>query len=186
MHEITPVARQQLLEIARRAITAGLDGQHWQPKAEDTDPNLREPGCSFVTLHKQGFLRGCIGALSAYQPLYEDVAEHAFAAAFSDPRFPPLDASEIDQLHIEISLLSPEQPIAFRNKAHLLNQLRPGIDGLTIRSGGHQATFLPAVWQQLPQAEDFLQHLLKKAGLPQDSWPDNLQAWRYTTEQFGE
>ncbi|BFM14931.1 hypothetical protein R50073_11140 [Maricurvus nonylphenolicus] len=183
---MTPTEQQQLLDIARQSIAAGLHGKHWHPKAEDTDPSLREQGCSFVTLHKQGFLRGCIGALTAYQPLYEDVAEHAFAAAFSDPRFPPLDESELDQLHIEISLLSPEEPIEFRNKAHLLNQLRPGIDGLTIRSGSHQATFLPAVWQQLPAPEVFLQHLFKKAGIAMDSWPENLQAWRYTTEQFGE
>jgi AmmeMemoRadiSam system protein A len=131
-----------------------------------------------------GELRGCIGSLEAYRPLVEDVAHNAYAAAFSDPRFTPLSETELIDVEFHISVLTPAAPMHFESEADLLSQLRPGIDGLVLEDAGHRGTFLPSVWESLPDAAQFLQHLKMKAGLPADYWSDNLKVSRYTSESF--
>ncbi len=139
-----------------------------------------------MTLETGGQLRGCIGALVARQPLVQDVAAHAFAAAFEDPRFPELREDEFPKLDIHISVLSPPEPLSFSSEAELLAQLRPGVDGLIIQFRHYRATFLPAVWEQLPDPYVFLAQLKQKAGLPLDFWSPELSAERYTAEYFGD
>jgi AmmeMemoRadiSam system protein A len=152
----------------------------------DYAPALQASRAAFVTLHQHGQLRGCIGHLEAVQPLVQDVAENAFAAAFRDPRFPPVGASELDALHIEISVLTPPQPMQFSSEADLLAQIEPGRDGLILVEGRARGTFLPSVWASLPQPEAFLRHLKLKAGLPQGHWSPEIRISRYRTESFSE
>ena len=183
--------RQGLLLLARRSIRHGLDTGAALPVDLTTQPEaLRADGAAFVTLHLGGALRGCIGHLEPIQPLASDVADNAFAAAFRDPRFPPVCDAEFDDLHIEISVLTPSQPITFDSEDELLAALRPGIDGVILAETGtggeRRGTFLPSVWEQLPQPRDFLRHLKLKAGLSPDHWSDQIRAWRYGTEAFGE
>jgi AmmeMemoRadiSam system protein A len=183
--------RHRLLGIARASLRHGLDtGRPYQPDLEALPDRLRERRAAFVTLHLHGALRGCIGHLEAIEPLALDVADNAFAAAFRDPRFPPLSAAEFDPLHIELSILTPAKELQFASEAELLALLTPGVDGLILAdegvAAGHRGTFLPSVWEQLPDATEFLRHLKRKAGLPPDHWSDHLRAWRYRTESFGE
>ncbi len=139
---------------------------------------------SFVTLEINQQLRGCIGSLQAHRPLITDIIQNAKAAAFSDPRFPMVTLKEYPQLSYHISLLNPPQPLMVESEQDLLNKLQPNIDGLILQAGHHKATFLPTVWQQLPKAKDFWQHLKHKAGLPMDYWSDSIELQRYTTESF--
>lgn len=172
-----------LLAIARAAIARALG----LPAAEPAAPAwLDTPGASFVTLTRHGELRGCIGSLEAWRPLGEDVAANARAAAFNDPRFPPLTAAEFPDTRIEVSLLSRPEPMHFVNEASALAQLRPEIDGVILEYGRHRATFLPQVWEQLPLPRQFLAQLKLKAGLPPDFWSDELRLSRYTVEKFKE
>lgn len=174
-----------LHQIAREAVEYRL--RHGDELPVDTaryPRPLREPGASFVTLQIRGELRGCIGSLQAYQPLVEDVAHNACAAAFSDPRFPPLSPQELPALEYHISILSAAEPIQFASEADLLRQIRPGVDGLILEDGRHRGTFLPTVWESLPDAVQFFQQLKLKAGLPADYWSDSLTVSRYTTESF--
>ncbi|MFP3873532.1 MAG: AmmeMemoRadiSam system protein A [Thiohalophilus sp.] len=177
--------RRQLLAIARQSIQHGL--QHGRPLSVDPgdyDETLQHPGASFVTLTLNRQLRGCIGSLEAHRPLVIDVAENAFAAAFRDPRFAPLRADEFPSLEYHISLLNPAEPLQFRDEVDLLKQLRPHVDGLVLEERGHRGTFLPAVWESLPEPEQFWQHLKLKAGLPADYWSDTLKVSRYTVEDI--
>jgi len=120
--------------------------------------------------------------LEACRPLVEDVAENAVAAAFHDPRFPPLSRDEFDDLKISISVLSPPEEMSFSSEADLLSQIRPGIDGLILQEGFQKGTFLPSVWEELPETEMFFEHLKLKAGLPAGYWSDTLRVFRYTAE----
>ncbi|MCF6218641.1 MAG: AmmeMemoRadiSam system protein A [Gammaproteobacteria bacterium] len=175
-------AKQQLLSLARESITCGL--QRHQPatvKLDDYPAALQQRGASFVTLEKQGMLRGCIGTLEAYRPLAIDVAENAFAAAFRDPRFPPVQADELSDLQLHISLLTPPEPLPVKDQAELLRRLQPGIDGLILHEGNLRATFLPSVWESLPEPRQFLAQLKLKAGLPADYWSETLHFERYKT-----
>ena len=181
-----PEARRTLLTLARDSIDHGLaHGTPLHPDAATLPTGLCEKRASFVTLHLDGRLRGCIGSLEARRALAEDVAENAFAAAFRDPRFPPLGRVEAPRLELEISVLSPAQPMRFTSEADLLGQLRPGVDGLILSDQGRRGTFLPSVWSQLPEPGDFLAHLKRKAGLPGGHWSATLEVARYTTESFG-
>lgn len=174
-----------LLRLALASIESGLEtGAPLQVKPDNSLPAVSKPGASFVTLKRDGELRGCIGSLAPVNSLLEDVANNAFAAAFRDPRFPALTPAELQELEIGISVLGPTTPIKFGNEAELLGLLRPGIDGLVLREGNHRGTFLPAVWESLPKPADFLGHLKQKAGLPEDYWSDNLEIERYTTQSF--
>jgi len=175
-----------LLDLAKKSILHGL--QTGKPLAVDLaglPQELLDVRATFVTLHKQGELRGCIGMLKAVRPLAEDIAENAFAAAFRDHRFPPLTAEEFEQLEIHLSILTTPEPIAFRSEEDLLAQLRPGVDGMIIEEGARRGTFLPAVWETLPNPKQFLRHLKQKAGLPADYWSDTLKFYRYQAEGIG-
>lgn len=185
--ELDPDQRRTLLELARRSIACGLEqGRPLDVNPAKHDAALQVRRAAFVTLHKGGQLRGCIGHLEAMQPLVRDVVENAFAAAFRDRRFPPVNRAELDALHIEISVLSPSAPMAFTSEADLLSQIEPGRDGLILEDGYARGTFLPSVWESLPDPADFLQHLKRKAGLPPDHWSDSLRISRYRTESFAE
>ena len=183
---IEPAQRDTLLGVAAASIRHGLQhGEPLIPEARDFPAPLQRPGASFVTLTQDGRLRGCIGSLQALRPLVKDVAANAFAAAFSDPRFPALSAAEYPGLTLAISVLSPAEPMHFSSEADLIAQLRPGIDGLILEDGaGHRGTFLPSVWETLPQPTEFLRQLKIKAGLPPDYWSDSLRVHRYHTESF--
>lgn len=172
-----------LLRLARNAIGESF-GVAPQPVAER--PEWRQPGASFVTLARHGELRGCIGSLEAWRPLAEDVAANARAAAFRDPRFAPLTAGELAGIRVEVSLLTPPQPLPWRDEADALAQLQPHIDGVILSAGRHRATFLPQVWEQLPDPADFLAHLKRKAGLAADYWGSDLRLERYTVEKWRE
>ena len=179
--------RAALLDVARASIRHGLrHGQALEVDPADYPETLRPLRATFVTLETGGQLRGCIGALVARQPLVQDVAAHAFAAAFEDPRFPELREDEFPKLDIHISVLSPPDPLSFSSEEALLAQLRPGVDGLIIQFRHYRATFLPAVWEQLPDPYVFLAQLKQKAGLPLDFWSPELSAERYTAEYFGD
>ena len=178
----------RLLSIARRSIEHGLaTGRAMPLSMQDMPKALREPGAAFVSLHDaRGQLRGCIGTLEAYRPLAEDVAENAWAAASRDPRFPPLSASELSGVTLHVSRLTTPVPIAARSRAELVQRLRPGRDGLVLEDRGRRATFVPDVWQGLPDAEEFVAQLWKKAGLPPDHWSPTARAWRYEARSVGE
>ena len=177
--------KQILLDIAARSIRHGLDRGHaLKVNLHDYPAPLREQRASFVTLHINEELRGCIGMLQAIRPLVEDVAENAYAAAFRDPRFPALREDEYGQLHYHISVLNPAEPIQFSDEQDLLRQLRPGVDGLILEDGKFRGTFLPSVWESLAEPVSFLQHLKQKAGLSANYWSDSLQVQRYTVEDI--
>ena len=175
--------RQRMLQLARQAIQS-----HWTPDATVpvtlTNGNL-QLGC-FVTLHKQGDLRGCIGTLEQDMPLQEAIPYFARAAAFQDPRFPPLSAKELTDCTLSISLLSEREPLPAATREELLAALIPFTDGLWLSDGYHRATFLPAVWRQLPDKNDFLHHLLLKGGWSPQGWPAQMKAWRYHSIEFSE
>jgi AmmeMemoRadiSam system protein A len=154
--------------------------------AEHPEPWLDEPGATFVTLRRGLELRGCVGSIRAYRPLREDVRSNARAAAFSDTRFPPLERGELDEIHLEVSLLSEPEILPVRGQDEALRALRPGIDGVILECGEYRATFLPQVWDQLPDARTFLAQLKRKAGLPPGDWHPDLQLWRYTVTHWEE
>ena len=145
----------------------------------------QKTGC-FVTLRKHGELRGCIGTLEQDMPLQQSIPYFARAAAFQDPRFPPLTKDELADCVISISLLSEREPIPAGSKEELLAALTPFTDGLWLSDGYHRATFLPAVWRELPDKHDFIQHLLRKGGWSPLGWPAQMKAWRYKSIEFSE
>jgi len=174
-----------LLETAKRAIKFGLTESSTLPiDAEDFEPALQEFRASFVTLHLKGALRGCIGTLEAYQPLIIDVAENAFNAAFKDPRFSALNSKEFPHLDYHISILTPPSALIIDSEADLLNQLRPNIDGIIIKEGMKRGTFLPSVWEQLPDKKSFLTQLKLKAGFSPNYWSNNITIERYEVDSF--
>jgi uncharacterized protein len=177
--------RQTLLDLARYSIAQGLvTGKALIINSQDYDPQLQQQRACFVTLNQNQQLRGCIGSLQASRSLVVDVSENAYAAAFRDPRFQPVNQSELDSLKISISVLTPAEKMNFHSEQDLINQLKPGIDGLILKQGNLRGTFLPSVWEQLPSAEEFLQHLKLKAGLPAHYWSDSLQVSRYSAEKI--
>lgn len=178
-------AKQILRDIARASIRHGLAyGRALAINPAELPAALQQKAATFVTLEIGGELRGCIGTLEAQRPLAADVAENAFRAAFNDSRFPPLARNEEDQLAIHISVLSPPVLMRVRDEADLLRQLRPGIDGIVLTEGTRRGTFLPGVWEQLPEPRNFLAHLKQKAGLPADYWSPAIRVERYTCEAF--
>ncbi len=182
---LTKEEQQVCHQVARDSIEYGLlHGKKLTVNTDEYPQPLQQKYASFVTLHIDSVLRGCIGALEAYQPLINDISEHAFAAAFSDPRFPALTNNEFDFIDIEISVLGKPEPVMFEDEEDLLNKIRPGIDGLILESGYHRGTFLPSVWEQLPEKNDFFQHLKMKAGLATDWWDNNAKVSRYETFSF--
>ncbi len=175
---------QIVLAIARTAIEEALRiGDLLSPPAA---PWLREHGSSFVTLRRKGELRGCIGSIEAWRPLGDDIAENAVAAALHDRRFPPVSAYEFKSLDVEVSLLTRPEALPCEDEDDALRKLRPGIDGIVIEYGRQRATFLPQVWENLPDAPDFLRELKRKAGLPADFWHPELRVQRYGVEKHCE
>lgn len=172
-----------LLQRARNAIAARFGKP--SPVAVELPP-LAEPGATFVTLTMAGQLRGCIGSLDAWRPLAEDVQANAVAAAFRDPRFAPLSADELGKIRVEVSLLSKPVALQFTDEIDALRQLRPGVDGVILVAGDRRSTFLPQVWEQLPEPRQFLAHLKQKAGLPADWWADSAQLYRYEVQKWKE
>ncbi|MBT4163024.1 MAG: AmmeMemoRadiSam system protein A, partial [Gammaproteobacteria bacterium] len=138
----------------------------------------------FITINLKGQLRGCIGSLTAHRPLVADVAHNAQAAAFKDPRFPQLTASEYQQIDLHISILSEPWQVRVNSRQELIDKLIPGKHGLIIKEQGHQATYLPSVWSQLPGAEQFVSELRRKAGLSANGWDPETEVFFYTTEEF--
>ena len=172
-----------LLRLARAAIARELGfDSHELPRSDW----LQEAGATFVTLNLHGRLRGCIGSLEAHRPLLDDVRHNAVAAAFQDPRFPPLSKEEFAEVQIEVSLLSPPAPIIFKSEVDALAQLHPGQDGVILEYGRSRATYLPQVWAQLPEPADFVRHLKEKAGLPADFWSDDIRLSRYSVRKYSE
>ncbi len=173
-----------LTGLARAAIAEKLGVDFRAP--EDRPAWLLEQAASFVTLTMQGELRGCIGTLEAYRPLIEDVQGNAVAAAFQDPRFVPLTAAEFDGVRIEVSLLSELEPMHAKSEDIACGKLVPNRDGLVFKYGSHKATFLPQVWEQLPEPKAFLAHLKQKAGLPADFWHPEVLLYRYQVSKYRE
>lgn len=175
--------RGALLDAARRSIESGV-ARGWPllPDPEAHSPALRAQGASFVTLERGGALRGCIGTIDPIAPLVVDVASNAYSAAFRDPRFPPLDRQELGDLEIHLSLLSARELLVFASEKDLIGKLRPGVDGLLLEDAGRRGTFLPAVWEKIPEPREFLRQLKRKAGLAPDHWSASLRVWRYTAE----
>jgi hypothetical protein len=172
-----------LLELARSEIASKL----WEGAAKSFKAGwLQQPGASFVTLTRQGELRGCIGSLEAHRPLEMDVRANALGAAFRDPRFAPLSRSEFDAVRVEVSLLSPSEPLEVADEAAALAALRPHVDGVVFEYGHLRSTFLPQVWEQLPDPDQFLAYLKRKAGLPMDFWAEQVRLSRYTVTKWKE
>jgi len=177
-----------LLLYARRALEAGVKGETLEPvDLVSVSSKLRENGASFVTLTMFGQLRGCIGTLEPYQPLIGDVCEHAIAAATQDYRFPKVKTNELGKISIEISRLTKPKPLAYKGPDDLLSKLRPGIDGVVIKDGLQRATFLPQVWNKIPNPSDFLDHLCRKMGAPSNTWRLNkLDVLTYQVQEIHE
>ena len=175
--------KKVLLELARNSINFGLDsGKPLTINDNDFhnyNNELQVEAACFVTLTINNQLRGCIGHLQAIQPLVKDVAENAYSAAFRDPRFPALTANELSECEIEISILTPPEPISFTSEQDLLNQIQPQVDGLILEDGYKRGTFLPSVWESLPDKQQFWEHLKMKAGLPVNHWSDTVKVSRY-------
>ena len=177
--------KKQLKELARITICHGLQfGEPIPVEPVDFCERLRQLCATYVTLRSLGKLRGCIGALEAKRSLVEDVVEKAYAAAFLDPRFEPINEQELKGLTIQISILSPLRLMSVFSERDLLEQLRPGKDGLVIELGMRGATFLPSVWEKLPDPADFLKHLKRRAGLNAHGWDDRFKFYIYTTIEF--
>lgn len=180
---LTPAEKIYLLDVARESIRHGLrKGVALSVSLTGLAPELVASRASFVTLEKEGRLRGCIGSLEAWRPLVFDVAGNAFAAAFRDPRFSPVLTPEIETLALRLALLTPPLPMTFSCETDLMEQLQPGVDGLILQEGFRRSTFLPAVWAELSTATLFLSQLKRKAGLPSDYWSTGLRLWRYRAE----
>ena len=186
--QLTDGEKQILLRLAREAMEHAVRGKKlpYLDKSSLT-PRLRENGASFVTLTINGNLRGCIGALEAYQPLAEDVREHAVAAALEDPRFPPVDENELSRIRLEVSRLTAPYPLAYSSSEELLTKLRPHLDGVVLKDEYRRATFLPQVWEQISDPAEFLDHLCAKMGAKPNLWRNSkLQVYIYQVEEFYE
>ncbi len=180
--------KRQLLALARQALEAAVNRQPLPPVDETTlSAVVMRLGCCFVTLTRQGNLRGCIGALRPAEPLFDDVRHHAVEAALEDYRFSPVTPAEAPHLEIEISVLSEPQLLAYDKPEDLLRLLRPEVDGVVLREGLHRATFLPQVWEHLPDPRQFLGALCEKMGVPSDTWRHTkMGVQTYQVEKFTE
>jgi len=180
----TPTKPGNMLPSLARAAIASRFGLSLDSRTETHF--LYEHGACFVTLMHTGQLRGCIGSLQAYRQLLDDVKENALAAAFRDPRFKPLAASEYNEICIEVSLLSPLMAMTISNEEDALTQFQPGVDGVVLHCGDKRGTFLPQVWETLAEPRRFLEELKRKAGLPGDFWSDEVRLFRYHVEKWSE
>lgn len=181
---LDPGDAEVLLDLADGAVVDGLLGRRpGIPSLAVLSPSLRERLGVFATLIVDRQLNGCIGTVQGVEALGQGAARHAWSAAFADPRLPPLRPSDYNRLTIEVSVLSPLAPVEANSHQELVDQLQPGDDGLVITAGRHQGVFLPAVWDQIADPSDFLDHLLVKAGLPARWWPPAMRAYRFSAEK---
>jgi uncharacterized protein len=185
---LNPEERNLLLKLARQALETGVRGELLPPLDLQVLPAmLRENGAAFVTLTKDGELRGCIGALDACQPLVDDVQEHAIAAALNDYRFPHVSPDELDYIKIEVSRLTPPKLLEYSHPEELPKLLHPDVDGVVLKESFRRATFLPQVWEKIPDPELFLSYLCQKMGAHPDLWRrKKLEVWTYQVEEFHE
>ena len=187
--KLTLEEQRTLLHLAREAMECSVRGKKLPPLNDSAlSPHLRKQGASFITLTIRGQLRGCIGALEAYQPLAADVREHAVAAALEDPRFPPVREDELNRIQIEVSRLTRPEPLEYKDTADLLSKLRPHVDGVILRDVfGRRATFLPQVWEKIPDPADFMDNLCYKMGVSDNTWRiKHLEVLVYQVEEFHE
>ena len=187
--KLTFEEQQTLLRLGRAAMERAVRGEKLAPLDEATlSPHLQEQGSSFVTLTIDGQLRGCIGGLEARQSLAEDVRQHAVAAALEDPRFPPVTQDELNGIQIEVSRLTRPHPLEYKDAEDLLSKLRPHVDGVILRDGMyHRGTFLPQVWEKIPDPAEFLNNLCYKMGLSKNLWRNkHLDVLIYQVEEFHE
>ena len=180
--------KHYMVEIARDAIREAFEKRPIidRDRLLNAHPELAQKGAAFVTLEKRHSLRGCIGSLIAHRILLDDLIENARAAAFGDPRFPPLTKEEFEDpnLTIEISLLSEPKPLPYSDIADLRSKIKPGRDGVILKLGHNQATYLPQVWEQLPRFEDFFATLCQKAGLPGNCLESHPEIYVYHAEKI--
>ncbi|MGD2053152.1 MAG: AmmeMemoRadiSam system protein A [Gammaproteobacteria bacterium] len=177
--------RQILRDLAYQSISNGFKtGKALEIDITQYPDELQQKKATFVTLRRNRELRGCIGILKPMRPLAEDVAYNAWAAAFTDSRFMPLAENELDNLDVHISVLGTPEEIEFDSEQDLVNQIRPGVDGLILEDGFNKGTFLPSVWESLTDSKEFLDHLKMKAGLPSSYWSDTIRIKRYSVEEF--
>ena len=172
MTNLTQKDKAFLVRLARSVIEAALDTGQKEALPDDVSKAVMKKGGCFVTLHKKGTLRGCIGTIEPVQYLVKGVEENAINAAFKDPRFSPLSIEELPDIDLEVSVLTVPQKLIFKDSEDLKRELKPGIHGVILSSGRRSSTFLPQVWDQLPDPELFLRHLCEKAGLHGDCWQD--------------
>ncbi|HLO18839.1 MAG TPA: AmmeMemoRadiSam system protein A [Anaerolineales bacterium] len=186
--KLTNEEQKILLRLAREAMERGVRGEALAPlDVSSLPPSLREEGSSFITLTERGQLRGCIGSLEPYQPLVEDVREHAVGAALMDPRFPAVRENELNGIQIEVSRLTRPVPLEYKDTNDLLSKLHPFVDGVILRDGFHRATFLPQVWEKIPDPAEFLSNLCYKMGSNPDLWRSkHLDILTYRVEEFHE
>jgi AmmeMemoRadiSam system protein A len=177
----------RLLDIARQSIVHGLDsGTALRLDIMQLEANLRVDSAVFITLTLAGNLRGCIGSLQPSAPLAQAVANSAFSAAFRDHRFAQVQASEIESIRIEVSVLSAMELIAVGTRQALLENLQPGVDGLLMEDQGYRSTFLPKVWEKITTPNEFVGQLMHKAGLAAEHWSSTIRFYRYHSTSFGE
>ncbi len=186
--KLSPEEQTVLLTLARQGLELGVRGEPLPPLNPNEIPaRLLEPGATFVTLTKGGQLRGCIGTLEPYRPLADDAREHAVAAALNDYRFPRVQEDELSEIQIEISRLTSPQPVEYDGPDNLLTKIKPGIDGLVVRDGMRRATFLPQVWEKLPDPADFMNQLCRKMGGQPDLWKvKQIEVENYQVEKLFE
>ena len=185
---ISKEVRDIILKLAREALQVAAE-RGYLPLIDlrNLPAELQKPGASFVTLTKNNALRGCIGSLEAKLPLAEDIRQHAYAAALHDYRFPSVEANEVDDINIEVSILTEPTPLEYTDPDDLIRRLRPLVDGVIITDGVRRATFLPQVWERIPSPSIFLSMLCEKASLPSDAWKTkNLQVYIYQVETIHE
>ena len=177
-----------ILKLARDALRTAVEkGRLPSIDLSPYPAELQKLGASFVTLTKHDALRGCIGALEARVPLAEDIRQHAAAAALQDYRFAVVERDEVDEIRIEVSILTDPKPLSYKNPQNLIESLRPMVDGVIISDGLRRATFLPQVWEKIPSPPLFLSMLCEKASLPSDAWQTmNLEVYTYQVETIHE
>ena len=184
---LTDSTRRWLVALARRTVRSGLDdGELHLPDHDDVPSDAAAPGAAFVTLRRDGRLLGCIGSLEPVRPLADDVAAHAYDAAFRDPRLPAVTLDDWSHMDVEVSVLGPLERIDVHDRGELADALRPGIDGVLLTSKEGRGTFLPSVWGQVGSPHRFLDELWRKAGLRRRRWPDDLVVERYQVDEFGD
>lgn len=183
---LTQPEKDYLLDLAYRSVEAAANRRPLPVVEGDLPyPRLMEPGASFVTLTIRGQLRGCIGTIQARLPLVQDVILHAADAALRDPRFPPVQPDEVPHIDVEVSVLTNPEPLQFETPEEIPSLLRPHVDGVILRLGNRRATFLPQVWEKLPDPEEFLNRLCEKAYLPTECWKSEpVEIATYQVESF--